>query len=149
MRKKCRVIVKEGLNKIYEEFKTYTDLKAATEDLRNLGWIKGKRRKEKQLFRCKRGCPKALYCMLTNNLVTAYVSTCQHQHNESKYYLPPKVVNECFDKNQNKPGEILNQIRSQQAPQLIKKQLNNYKYRNTRKRLGHSAATLQEIIKWC
>ena len=91
---------KRGLNKIYEEFKTYTDLKAATEDLRILGWIKGKRRKEKQLFRCKRGCPKALFCLLTKNGVTAYESTCQHQQKESKYYLPPKavkVVNECFD----------------------------------------------------
>ena len=68
---------KRGLNKIYEELTTYTDLKAATDDLRNFGLIKGKRRKEKQLFRCKRGCPKALYCMLTNNVVTVYVSTCQ------------------------------------------------------------------------
>ena len=50
---------KRGFNKIYEEFKTYTHLKAATEDLRNLGWIIGKRRKAKQLFRCKRGCHKA------------------------------------------------------------------------------------------
>ena len=60
---------KRSFNKIYEEFKTYKDLKAATEDLGNLGWIKDKRRKEKQLFRCKRGCPKALYCMLTNKTI--------------------------------------------------------------------------------
>ena len=28
---------KRGFNKVYEEFKTYPDLKIATEDLRNLG----------------------------------------------------------------------------------------------------------------
>jgi hypothetical protein len=54
-----------------------------------------------------------------------------------------------FGKNQNKPREILNQIRDQLAPQLSKKQLNNYKYRNNRKHLGHLSATLQEIIQWC
>jgi len=54
----------------------YPDLKAATESLRKLGWIKGKKRKEKQLFRCKRDCPKALYCQLTKNGVTAYESIC-------------------------------------------------------------------------
>ena len=70
------IVVVREISKIYEEFKTYTDLKAATEDLRNLGQIKGKRRKEKQLFRCKRGCPKALFCLLTKNGVTAYESTC-------------------------------------------------------------------------
>ena len=60
-----------------------------------------------------------------------------------------EVVNDCFDKNQNKPSEILNQIQDQLAHQLSKKDLNNYKYRNTRKNLGHSAATLQEIIQRC
>ncbi len=44
-------------------------------------------------------------------MVSAYESTCKHQHKESEYYLPQKavkVVNECFDTNQNKPSEILN-----------------------------------------
>jgi hypothetical protein len=66
--------------------------------------------------------------------------------------LPKKsveVLDVCFDKNPNKPSNILNQIRDQLAPQLSKKQLNNYKYRNNRKHLGHSSATLQEIIQWC
>ena len=54
--------------------------KRSTKDFRKLGWIKGNRRKEKQLFRCKRGCPEALYRLLTNNGVTTYESTCQHQH---------------------------------------------------------------------
>jgi hypothetical protein len=27
--------------------------------------------------------------------------------------------------------------------------LNNFKYRNTRKHLGHSSVTLREIIQWC
>jgi hypothetical protein len=66
--------------------------------------------------------------------------------------LPKKaadVVDVCFDKNQNKPSDILNQIRDQLVPQLSKKKLNYYKYRNNRKKLGHSSATLQEIIQWC
>ena len=45
-------------------------------------------------------------CLQTNG-VSAYESTCQHQHKESEYYLPQKavkVVNECFDTNQNKPN---------------------------------------------
>ena len=40
-----------GGNKIYHEFKTYPDPKAATESLRKIGWVKGKRCEEKQLFR--------------------------------------------------------------------------------------------------
>ena len=51
-----------------------------------------------------------IICQQTNG-VSEYESTCQHQHKESEYYLPQKavkVVNECFDKNQNKPSEILN-----------------------------------------
>ena len=71
---------------------------------------------------------KAFYCQLTENGLTAYESTCENQHKESKYYLPPKaveVVSECFDKNQKKSSKILNQIKSSQAPKLTKKQLNN------------------------
>ena len=36
------------------------------------------------------------------NVVSAYESTCKHQHMESEYYLPQKavkVVNEYFDTN--------------------------------------------------
>ena len=64
---------KRGANKIYEEKQTYPDLKTATDSLRKLGWIKGKNRKDKQLLRCKRGCPKALFCQLTKNGITAYI----------------------------------------------------------------------------
>ena len=65
--------------------------------------------KDKQLFRCKRGCPQALFCQLTKNGFTAYESTCEHKHKQSNYFLPKKaieVVDDCFDKNQNKPSEI-------------------------------------------
>ena len=31
---------RRDVNKIYNEFKTYPDLKAATESLRKLGWVK-------------------------------------------------------------------------------------------------------------
>ena len=93
------------------------------------------------------------YFVRTKNGVTPYESICEHQHKQSNYLLPKKaveVVDVCFDKNQNKPSEILNQKRDQLAPQLSKKQFNNYKYRNTRKHLGHSSsAAFQEIIQWC
>ena len=79
------------------------------------------------------------YYVRTKNGVTAYESTCEHQHKQSNYFLPKKAVEEvvdvCFDKNKNKPREILKQIRDQLAPQLSKKQLNNYKNRNTRKHI--------------
>ena len=42
---------KRGAHKIYNEFKTYPNLKEAPESLRKLGWVKGKKCKEKQLFR--------------------------------------------------------------------------------------------------
>ena len=34
---------KRGANKIYNEFKTYPNLKEAPESLRELGWVKGKK----------------------------------------------------------------------------------------------------------
>ncbi len=43
---------KKGFNITYEEFNIYKDFKRATQYLCNLGWIKGKWRKEKKLFRC-------------------------------------------------------------------------------------------------
>ena len=99
---------KRGAKKIYEEKQTYYN--------------------DKQLFRCKRGCPKAFFCQNKKMGLLHTSSLVNININNQNYFLPKKAVefvDVCFDKNQNKTSEILNQIRDQLAPQLSKKQLNN------------------------
>ena len=55
---------KRGRNKTYEilkKFDSNVDLKSATDEMNQLGWVKRKVSGKKCLFRCKRECPKVMY----------------------------------------------------------------------------------------
>ena len=74
-------------NKTYDILKKFSpsvDLKTATEEMNQLGWIKTKFKKnkigKKCLFRCKRECPKSMYIEFGLDGLIAYESTFEHKH---------------------------------------------------------------------
>jgi len=103
---------KRGRNKTYEilkKFDSNVDLKSATDEMNQLGWVKRKVSGKKCLFRCKRECPKVMHIEFGVDGLIAYQSTCEHKHEKNKYNLPSSTVNlvkECFAKNQTKPSAI-------------------------------------------
>ena len=99
-----------GKNKIYEKFGEFESVKIETEHLNKLGWIKSKLIKDKLKFRCKRECPKSLYCQILNDQVIAFESIGDHKHLNKDWFLPKKslaIVEYCLDKSQFKPSKIL------------------------------------------
>ena len=93
-------------------------------------------RKNKCLFKCKRGCPKKFYCTTSLDGIIAYESTDEHVHKVETYYLPTstiEAVTECLQKNQNKPSQIQKVLEEKNLPLISKTQLYNLKARKSLK----------------